>query len=279
MLRLGTTALELKTGYGLSVDQELRAARLARHLAVTSPQTCTVTLLAAHAVPVGTTRDAWVRVACEELIPAAAAEGLVDAVDVYVEDIAFSVPDLETIAAAAEAAGLALRVHADQLGDSGAAAAAARLGARSADHLNHCSPDGVAELAARATVAGLLPASTAFLRGEPAPAEALARAGVPVAVASDANPGTSPVVSMPEVIAMAGIVYGIAPLAALTAATLNPAWVLGIADRAGTIEPGKRADLVLLEEASFAQVPYRPGHDPVVATIVGGEPLHRARGA
>jgi imidazolonepropionase len=139
MLAHGTTALELKTGYGLSVEQELRAARLARRLADEVPQSCSVTLLAAHAVPAGMERADWVRTACAELIPEAARRGLADAVDVYVEDIAFSLDDLEAIAGATGAAGLALRVHADQLGDSAAAAAAARLGARSADHLNHCS--------------------------------------------------------------------------------------------------------------------------------------------
>jgi imidazolonepropionase len=277
MLAHGTTAIELKTGYGLSVDQELRAARLARRLADEVRQTCTVTLLAAHAVPAGMDRAEWVRSACDELILEAARRGLADAVDVYVEDIAFSLEDLEAIAGAAATAGLALRVHADQLGDSGAAGAAARLGARSADHLNHCSSESVAALARSSTVAGLLPASTFFLRGKPAPARALREAGVPIALATDANPGTSPVVSMPEVIAMAAGVYEVPPLEALTATTLNPAWVLGLADELGTLEPGKRADLVLLEEPSFAQVPYRPGHDPVVATIAGGEVVHQRR--
>lgn len=274
MLAHGTTSLELKTGYGLSVEQELRAARLARRLADDVAQTCTVTLLAAHAVPAGMAAADWVHTACAELIPEVARAGLADMVDVYVEDIAFSLDDLEAIAAAASDAELALRVHADQLGDSGAAAAAARLGARSADHLNHCSPEGVAALTAGETVAGLLPASTFFLRGKAAPAAALREAGVPIALASDANPGTSPVVSMPEVIAMAAGVYEVPPLEALTAATLNPAWVLGLSSRLGTLEVGKRADLVLLEEASFAQVPYRPGHDPVVATVVGGDLVH-----
>ena len=277
MLAHGTTALELKTGYGLSIEQEVRAARLARRLADDAVQTCAVTLLAAHAVPSNMDREDWVRAACTELIPEIARAGLADAVDVYVEDIAFSPDDLEAIAGATSDAGLSLRVHADQLGDSGAAVAAARLGARSADHLNHCSSEGVDALAASDTVAGLLPASTFFLRGKPAPAEALRAAGAPIALASDANPGTSPVVSMPEVIAMAAGVYEVPPLEALTAATLNPAWVLGLAARVGSLEVGKGADLVLLEEASFAQVPYRPGHDPVIAVVAGGTVAHSRR--
>src|SRR3990172_7589616 len=140
----GTTTLELKTGYGLSVEAELRQARLARRLAEEAPQTCTVTLLACHAVPRGVERADWVRAVCEELIPAASAEGLAGAVDVYVEDIGFSLEDLAAVAEAAAAAELPLRCHADQLGASGAAEAAVALGARSADHLNHVSAAGVA---------------------------------------------------------------------------------------------------------------------------------------
>jgi len=270
----GTTAMELKTGYGLSVEAELRQARLARALADAAPQTCTVTLLACHAVPEGMARADWVRTACEELIPTAAAEGLVDQVDIYVEDIAFSLDDLTTVAEAAARAGLPLRVHADQLGPSGAGEAAVALGARSADHLNHLSERGVEALASTgSTVAVLLPASTFFLRAQPPPVAALLSGGAPVAIATDFNPGTSPVCSMPEAIAMACTVYGLEPLTALTAATANPAFVLGLGDRLGTLEVGKRADVVLLEEASFAQVPYRPGHDPVVATVIAGEPV------
>jgi imidazolonepropionase len=275
MLAHGTTALELKTGYGLSVEAELRQARLARRLASeVAAQTCTVTLLACHAVPEGMARSDWVRAACHELIPSAAAEGLVDAVDIYVEDIAFSLDDLEEVAAAAASAGLALRVHADQLGGSRAAEAAVRLGARSADHLNHCSDAGVEALgSATETVAGLLPASSFFLGAGHPPVNALLDQGAALAIATDFNPGTSPICSMPEAIAMASVVYGMAPLEALTAATANPAWVLGLQEQVGTLEVGKRADFLILEEPSFAQVPYRPGHNPVVATFIAGQPV------
>ncbi len=271
MLACGTTALELKTGYGLSLEGELRQARLARRLAMTAVQTCTVTLLACHAVPERLDRGSWVRAVCEELIPAAAAEGLVDAVDVWVEDVAFDLADLEAVAGAAAEAGLALRCHADQLGPSGAAEAAAALGARSADHLNHVSPAGIAALGRGATAAVLLPTATLLLRERPPDVDALLQAGAVVALATDCNPGTSPVASMPEAIAVGCALYGIAPDEALAAATANAAWVLGLAPAHGTLAPGARADLVVLEGDGFRRVPYRPGHDPVVRTVVGGE--------
>ncbi len=272
MAGLGTTSTELKTGYGLSVEQELRQALLARRLADEALQTCTVTLLACHAVPEGTDGASWVRTVCDELIPEAAAASLVDQVDVYVEDIAFSVSDLEAVAAAASAADLPVRVHADQLGDSDAAGAAVRLGARSADHLNHCSEAGVRALGgAPNTAAVLLPASTFFLRAPTPPVGALRDAGAAIAIATDFNPGTSPVCSMPEAVAMACTLYGLPPLEALTAATANAAWVLGIDERVGRLAPGLQADVLLLDAPSFAQLPYRPAHRSVVATWIAGE--------
>ncbi len=271
MAEHGTTALELKTGYGLSVEAELRQARLARRLAQEAPQTCSVTLLACHAVPEGMQRADWVRTVCDELIPAAASEGLVDAVDVYVEDIAFTVDDLAEVARSASEAGLPLHCHADQLGPSGAAEAAVALGARSADHLNHVSATGIAALGgAPATVAVLLPTSTLFLGSSPPDARGLLDAGAAVAIASDFNPGTSPVVSMPQVIATACSLYGLRPLEALAAATVNAAAALGLAGR-GTLAPGRPADLVVLDGDAFRMVPYRPGHNPVVRTFVDGE--------
>jgi imidazolonepropionase len=268
----GTTALELKTGYGLSVEAELRQARLARRLAEEVPQTCTVTLLPCHAVPPGVERSHWVRTVLDELVPAAAAEGLADAVDVYVEDIAFSLEDLEAIAGAARAHGLPLRCHADQLSASGAAEAAVGLHARSADHLNHVSAAGARALgAAGGTAAVLLPTSTLFLRSPPPDVRSLLERGAVVAIATDFNPGTSPVLSMPEAIAVACSLYGMTPLEALAAATVNAAWVLGLDAERGTLAVGQRADLVVLDGDAFRQVPYRPGHHPVRHTYVGGE--------
>jgi imidazolonepropionase len=273
MLLHGTTALELKTGYGLSVEAELRQARLARRLAAEIPQSATVTLLACHAVPEGSSRQEWVDAVCQQLIPTAAAEGLADAVDVYVEDIAFGTEDLGRVAEAATSAGLPLRCHADQLGNSGAAEVAARLGARSADHLNHAGPGGVAALGERGTVAGLLPASTLLLRSRRPPVDELVAAGAALALATDFNPGTSPVLSMPEVVALGCSLYGLTPAQALIAATVNPAWVLGLQDRSGSLAPGRPADLVVLDGSDFRMVPYRPGHNPVVQVVCAGEPV------
>jgi imidazolonepropionase len=267
----GTTTLELKTGYGLSVEAELRQARLARRLAEEAPQTCVVTLLACHAVPHGLERADWVRTVCDELIPAAAAEGLADAVDVYVEDIAFSLQDLEVVAHAATGAGLALRCHADQLGPSGAAEVAVALGARSADHLNHVSTEGIGALGgAEATVAVLLPTSTLFLRSLPPNVRFLLDAGAAVALATDFNPGTSPVLSMPEAISTACSLYGLTPLEALVGATANAAAALGLAAERGTLAPGRPADVLVLDGEAFRQVPYRPGHNPVRRAYANG---------
>ena len=268
MLAHGTTSLELKTGYGLSVEAELRQARLARRLAEELEQTCTVTLLACHAVPPGMERAEWVEVVGAELIPRAASEGLVDAVDVYVEDIAFTIGDLEAVAAVAGQHGLPLRVHADQLGDSGAAGAAARLGARSADHLNHASEESARELARSGTTAVLLPASTFMLRATPPPVHALVDAGATIALATDFNPGTSPVLSMPEAIAIGCSLYGLDPASAITAATAGGAGVLGLDDR-GSLDVGSRADFCVLD-GGIELVPYRAGHNPVQATFIEG---------
>lgn len=271
MLAHGTTALELKTGYGLSVEAELRQARLARRLAAETAQTVSVTLLACHAVPQGWSRADWVSAVCGRLIPAATEEALADAVDVYVEDIAFSVEDLRRVAAAADGHGLAVRCHADQLGPSGAAQVAAEVGARSADHLNHTDAAGMTALSRSDTVATVLPVSTLFLRSPTPPVADLLAAGARVAIASDFNPGTSPCLSMPEVVSVACSLYGMSVQAAMEAATLNAARALGLDARLGSLEPGKRADFIVLDSDDVASIPYRPGHNPVAQTWIGGE--------
>ena len=277
MLAHGTTAVELKTGYGLSVEAELRQARLARRLGSEIAQTATVTLLACHAVPSGMDREAWVELACRRLIPAAASEGLADAVDVYVEDIAFSVDDLRRVAEAAVERGLAVRCHADQLGPSGAGEAAVEAGALNADHLNHLSAEGVAALGSGRTAAVLLPVADLFTRERPPPYAELLDAGAAVAVATDFNPGTSPCLSIPEAMSVAASLYRMSPAAVLAATTINAASALGLHDRVGSLEPGKQADFVVLDGPDLPMIPYRPGHNPVIETWIGGERLSSAR--
>jgi imidazolonepropionase len=275
MLRHGTTAFELKTGYGLSVEAELRQARLAKELGAGIPQACTVTLLACHSVPPDMTKAEWVDLVCRELIPAAAEEGLVDAVDVYVEDIAFSVDDFARVAEVARAHGLAVRCHADQLGPSGAAEAAVRAGARNADHLNHLSTAGIEALGLGTTAAVLLPVADLMTRERVPPAADLGDAGAAVVLATDFNPGTSPCLSMPEAVATACSMYRMSPRAAITATTINAAWALGMQDQHGSLETGKRADFLVLDEPDPAMIPYRPGHNPIVETWIGGQLVPR----
>jgi imidazolonepropionase len=270
MLAHGTTAFELKTGYGLSVEAELRQARLARLLANEIPQTTTITLLACHAIPADRNRREWVEQVCTELIPAASGEGLIDAVDVYVEDFAFTVDDFRRVADMARELGLAVRCHADQLGPSGAAEAAVAFGARNADHLNHASDVGMAELGGSDTASVLLPVADLVTREQLPPVAGLIEAGAALAVASDFNPGTSPCLSMPEVISVGVSLYRLQPAIALTGATLNAAWALHMDGRLGSLEPGKRADFLVLDSPDVAMLPYRPGHNPVAQTWIGG---------
>ena len=280
MLKAGTTTFEMKSGYGLSVEAELRQLRLARRVAERIPQTVAVTCLAAHAVPDGKTQGAWVGEASDLLLPQVAAEGLAQACDIYVETIAFALEHAARLATAAQDAGLQMRVHADQLADNQTASFAARWGFRSADHLNHTPREGVEDLAASDTAAVLLPGATFTLRqSKKPPAEDLVQKGAIVALGSDLNPGTSPIRSMPFVIALACRLYGLRPMEALTAATVNAAWVLGLDDEVGRIQPGHRADLVVLDMPSVDQLAYRPDTDHVLAVVCGGRLVHVAERA
>jgi len=272
MLRHGTTTFETKSGYGLSVDAELRQLRLARQLAASVPQTVVSTCLAAHAVPKDRSEGEWMGQVAQELLPRVVEEDLADACDIYVETIAFSLEHAARLAHAAEQLGLKMRVHGDQLADNQTASFAARWGFASVDHLNHCSGGGVDDLAETDTVAVLLPGATFTLRQEAKPpARALIDAGVVVALGSDLNPGTSPVHSIPFVMSLACRTYGLRPKEALAAATVNAAFTLGLDGEVGRIQEGMRADLVVLDAADVDELAYRPDHDPVVAVVCGGE--------
>jgi imidazolonepropionase len=265
MLQHGTTAFEGKTGYGLSFEGEARAARLARALAGRVAQPMTVTGLFAHAVPPGTTADAWMDEA-ERL----ARDCDVDALDIFVESIAFGNEHLERMAAIARDTGRPLRTHVEQLATHRSVPVAIAEGARSVDHLSCLHSDDVAPLAAADCAAVLLPGAELLDNEHAAPARNLADAGAICVLATDLNPGTSPIASMPLIVGLAVRRYGWSVREALLAATLNAAWVLGRSDELGSLEPGKRADLLLLDGPA-EHVPYRLGHNPVAAVILGGE--------
>ena len=268
MLGRGTTCFECKTGYGLSVEQEARAARLAAALGAAVVQPTTVTGLLAHAVPEGFTADAWM-----DEVEALAGEIDCSALDIYVESVAFSNEHLARMGAIAARTGRALRAHVEQFNANRSVPVALDAGARSVDHLACLHPDDLAPLAAAECAAVLLPGAE-FLGAEAvAPARALADAGAICVLGTDCNPGTSPIASMPLVIGLAVRRYGWGVKEALVAATLNAAWVLGRSGDLGSLEAGKRADLILLD-GPVAHLPYRFGRNPVAAVFAAGEPVH-----
>lgn len=280
MLEHGTTTFETKSGYGLSVEAELRQLRLARRLAEVVPQTVTTTCLAAHAVPKDHLAGEWIGRVATELLPVASTGGLATACDIYVESIAFALEHAARLSETSAGLGLAMRIHADQLGDGQAGSFAARWGFRSADHLNHTSLDAVDDIAGSDTAAVLLPGATFTLRqNKKPPARSLIDAGAIVALGSDLNPGTSPISSMPFVIALACRTYGLRPFEALAAATVNAAYVLGLDAEVGRVAEGYRADLVVLDVPDIEHLPYRPDRNPVLAVVCGGELVHVAPSA
>jgi imidazolonepropionase len=266
MLQSGTTAFECKTGYGLSVFAERRAAHLAHELGDEVEQATSVTGLFAHAVPEHYTADAWM-----DEVEALATSVDVHALDIYVESVAFENRHLERLGTIAAARGLPLRAHVEQFATNRSVPVALAAGARSVDHLARLHPDDVAPLAASETAAVLLPGAE-FLGAEAvAPGRALADAGAICVLGTDCNPGTSPVSSIPAIIGLAVRRYGWSVREALLACTLNAAYVLGMADAIGSLEPGKRGDLILLDTPA-AHLPYRFARNPVCAVLVAGRP-------
>ena len=265
MLAHGTTALECKSGYGLSAGGELRSLRLAERLGQEVAQATTSTALLAHAVPDGYDPDTWMD-EVEALVPRTRASAL----DIYVESIAFGNEHLERMGALAHANRRDLRAHVEQVARHGSVPVAVAAGARSVDHLAECLDDDVAVLAAAECAGVLLPGAEFLGRERTAPGRDLCDAGAICVLGTDCNPGTSPVVSLPLVVGLAVRRYGWTPLEALAAVTLNAAWVLRLEGDRGSLEVGKRADVVLLD-APVEHVPYRFGHNPVAAVWSGGQ--------
>lgn len=268
MLAHGTTTFECKTGYGLSADAEQRATRLAAALSAAIAQRTRCTALLAHAVPDGYDADGWID-AVAEMLPGVLSAGEISALDIYVEGIAFSNGHLRRMGELAADHGLDLRTHVEQFNTNHSVPVALAAGARSVDHLACLPEDEVALLTGAEAAAVLLPGAEFLGAERAAPARQLADAGAICALASDANPGTSPVMSLPLVIGLAVRRYRWSVREALLGCTLNAAWVLRLSSELGSLEVGKRADVLVLD-GPIERVPYRLGHNPVVCVFIGG---------
>ncbi|MBK1660738.1 imidazolonepropionase [Paracraurococcus ruber] len=272
LLAEGVTTLEVKSGYGLALDAELRQLRAARRLGAELPLSVVTTLLAAHAVPpefAGRRAD-YARHVAEIILPAAAAAGLVDAVDVFHDPLAFDDADTALVLDAAARLGLPAKLHGDQHGDAGSAALGARHRVLSVDHLERASPPGLRAMADAGTVAVLLPGCTYFLRETSRPDIAAMRAaGLRMAVATDFNPGSSPALSLLLMLNMACTLFRLTVAEALRGVTVQAAAALGLADR-GRIAPGLRCDLALFRIARPAELCYWLGHNPCTGRVVEG---------
>jgi len=275
MIASGTTTVEIKSGYGLDVETELRMLRVARRLGRELGITVRTTYLGAHVVPpeYADRRDDYLALVCGEMLPRVAREELADTVDVFCDTIAFSPAESARVLDAARRLGLAVKVHADQIADTGAAALAARYGALSADHLEHTGEAGIAALAASGTVAVLLPGAYYYLRETvKPPVEALRAHGVPIALATDCNPGTSPILTLPTVLNMACVLFGLTPEESVAGVTCHAARALGLDDR-GELRTGMRCDLALWDIASPPELCYWLGTSRCAGVVIAGEPL------
>lgn len=273
----GLTTVEIKSGYGLDIETEMRMLRVARQLGRPREIDVVATFLGAHAVApeCSANREEYLRLLLDEMLPAVAAEGLADAVDAYCEGVAFSREEVASLFERARSLGLPIRLHAEQFSDSGGAAMAAGLGALSCDHLEYLGADGIEAMAAAGTVAVLAPGAYYYLREtRRPPVEALRAAGVPMAVSTDHNPGTSPMLSLLTAMNMACVLFGLTPEEALRGATLNAARALGLNDR-GSIEPGKLADLAVWDVQSPDELSYALGGNPCYGVYKNGVPRER----
>ena len=273
LLSEGVTTLEIKSGYGLEAGAEERMLRAARQVAGRLPVRVATTFLGAHALPpeFAGRPDDYVDALCTEMLPQLARQGLVDAVDAFCERIGFTHAQTERVFEAARKLGLPVKLHAEQLSDQGGAALVARYGGLSADHLEYLDQAGIDAMAAAGTVAVLLPGAYYFLReSTPPPVAALREAGVPMAIATDCNPGTSPMTSLLLAMNMACTLWRLTPQEALLGATIHGARALGLHGQIGTLEVGKVADMALWDIARPADLAYAMGSNPCRAVVNGG---------
>jgi imidazolonepropionase len=271
----GVTTVEIKSGYGLTLPDELKMLRVARCLGNLVPVNIRTTLLAAHAVPpeFAGRADDYITHICDEIIPAAAKEHLADAVDVFCEGIAFSSAQCERVFAAARKHGLPVKGHMEQLSNLGGSQLAARFNALSVDHLEHLDAAGIEAITNSGTVAVLLPGAFYFLReSQKPPVAALRAAGVPMAIGSDLNPGTSPFASLRLAMNMACVLFGITPAEALAGATIHAARALGLSASAGEIAIGRQADFLVCDVADPAELVCELGVNKLRQRVFKGEP-------
>ena len=275
LLADGVTTLEIKSGYGLTVEAELKQLRAARALGETLDVEIVPTLLALHALPeeYAADRGGYVELVCQELIPRAVAERLAVAVDVFCEKIAFSVAECTRVLEVARAHGLSVKVHADQLTDMGAAALAAEYGALSADHVEYTSAAGVEALAKSGTTAVLLPGAFLLLNEKQRPPVAAMRAaGVPMALSTDCNPGTSPMTSLALTLPLGCALFGLSPVEAMAGVTREAARALGLSADRGTLAAGMRADFALWDVGHPRELAYWVGGQRCAGRARGGVP-------
>ena len=276
LLAEGVCAIEIKSGYGLALEHERKQLRVARRLGEVFGVTVRTTFLGAHALPpeyAGRSQN-YIDLVCNDMLPALAAEGLVDAVDVFCERIAFTLAETEQVFQAAQKLGIPVKLHAEQLSDMGGAALAARYGALSCDHIEHLSEGGIAAMQAAGTVAVLLPGAYYTLRDTHVPPiQALRDAGVPMAVSTDHNPGTSPALSLLLMANMACTLFRLTVPEALAGITTHAARALGLQDSHGLIASGRPANFVLWPLADAAELAYWFGHQPA-CTIVRQGRIH-----
>ncbi len=273
LVSLGTTTAEVKSGYGLSIEAEKRSLEAIGRAALDHPVRVVRTYLGAHEVPLDrrSDREAYISELIEQAIPEVGRLGLADFADVFCERGVFTVSESRRILQAARSAGLALRIHADEFSDTGGAALAAEMGARSADHLIQVSDAGIQAIARSGVVATLMPAASFFLKlGKFAPARKMIDAGVAIALGSDTNPGGGLSSSLPFAMALACFSMGLSLEESLSAATIGGAASLGLEDEVGSIEVGKRADLLVLATDRLLDL-VRVGENPVAQVVAGGK--------